>query len=197
MDGIPALDNPNANQKQKFKQSTEKPVNQKDTQCNTQLPQKHFELSTVDFVSSNVNSSHKGAMLYIFEDDEAVIKMIIKGRSPTQRHVSKTQRVAIDRLFDIFFLTQRFGSGMWTPRNKLADMLTKGRFTEWNRLLCLCNISLFSSQRCSAFSSQNCFESVAKRQQEGDYDERVVPGDIRIRRSRNEVRKKNGETQFQ
>ena len=25
-------------------------------------------------------------------------------------------------------------------------MLTKGRFTEWNRLLCLCNISLFSSQ---------------------------------------------------
>ena len=63
---------------------------------------------------------------------------------------------------------------MWTPRIKLADMLTKGRFTEWNRLLCLCNISLFGSQRCSAFSSQNCFEAVAKRYQEGDYDERVV-----------------------
>ena len=88
-DGIPALDNPNANQKQKLKQSTEKPVNQKSTQCSTQLPQKHSELSNVDFVSSNVNSSHKGAMLYIFED-EAVIKMTIKGRSPTRRHVSKT-----------------------------------------------------------------------------------------------------------
>ena len=97
MDGIPALDNPNANQKQKFKQSTEKPVNQRNTQCNTQLPQKHSELSTDDFVSSNVNSSHKGAMLYIFEDDEAVIKMTINGRSPTRRHVSRTQRIAIDR----------------------------------------------------------------------------------------------------
>ena len=104
MDGSPALDNPNANQKPIFKQSTEKPVNQRNTQCNAQLPQKHSELSTVVFVSSNVNSSHKRAMLYIFEDDEAVIKMTIKGRSPTRRHVSKIHRVAIHRLFDIIVL---------------------------------------------------------------------------------------------
>ena len=103
LDGIPALDNPNANQKQKFKQSTEKLVNQRNTQCNTKLPQKHSELSTVEFVSSNVNSSHKRAILYIFENDEAVIKMTIKKRIPTRRHVSRTQRVAIDRLLDIFF----------------------------------------------------------------------------------------------
>ena len=94
---------PKCKSKPIFKQSTEKPVNQRNTQCNTQLPQTHSELSTFIFVSSNVNSSHKGAMLYIFEDDEAVIKMTIKGRSLTQRHVSRTHRVAIDRLFDIFF----------------------------------------------------------------------------------------------
>ena len=41
-----------------------------------------------------------GVMLYIFEDNEAVIKMIIKGRSPTMRHVSRTHRVALDWLFD-------------------------------------------------------------------------------------------------
>ena len=70
---------------------------------------------------------------------------------------------------------------MRTPRIKLADMLTKGRFTEWNRLLCLCNKSLFSSESCSAFSSQNCFEVVAKRQQEGDYDARVVPNSKSVR----------------
>ena len=29
-----------------------------------------------------------------------VIKMIIKGKSPTMRHVSKTHRVALDWLFD-------------------------------------------------------------------------------------------------
>ena len=58
------------------------------------------DLNNVDFVSSNVNSSHKEALLKIVEDNEAVIKMIIKGRSPTMRHVSRTRRVALDWLFD-------------------------------------------------------------------------------------------------
>ena len=56
--------------------------------------------NNVDFVSSNANSSQKEAMLKIFEDNEAVIKMIIKGRSLTMRHVSGTHRVALDWLFD-------------------------------------------------------------------------------------------------
>ena len=41
-----------------------------------------------------------GAVLYAFEDNEAVIKMIIKGRSPTMRHVPRTHRVTLDWLFD-------------------------------------------------------------------------------------------------
>ena len=56
----------------------------------------YFELCKVSYVSSNVKSSQFGAMLYIFEDNEAVIKMIIKGRSPTMRHVSRTHRVALE-----------------------------------------------------------------------------------------------------
>ena len=39
------------------------------------------------FFRSNVNCSHQEALLYVFEDNEAVIKMITKGRSPTMRHV--------------------------------------------------------------------------------------------------------------
>ena len=35
-------------------------------------------------------------LLYVFEDNEAVIKMIFKGRSPTMRHVSRTHRVVLD-----------------------------------------------------------------------------------------------------
>ena len=58
------------------------------------------DLDNVDFISSNVNSSRQEALLYIFEDNEAVIKMIIKGRSLTMRHVSRTHRVALDWLFD-------------------------------------------------------------------------------------------------
>ena len=40
------------------------------------------------------------AQLFIFEDNEAVIKMIIKGRSPMMRRVSRILRVALDWLFD-------------------------------------------------------------------------------------------------
>ena len=58
------------------------------------------DLDNVDFIPSNVNSSRQEALWYVFEDNEAVIKMIIKRRSPTMRHVSKTHRVALDWLFD-------------------------------------------------------------------------------------------------
>ena len=58
------------------------------------------DLDNVDFISSNVNSSRQEALLYTFDDNEAVIKMIFEGRSPTMRHVSRTQRVALDWLFD-------------------------------------------------------------------------------------------------
>ena len=48
---------------------------------------------------TNTSSSQCEARLYIFEDSEAVIK-IIKGRSATMRHVSRTRRDALDWLFD-------------------------------------------------------------------------------------------------
>ena len=41
------------------------------------------DLENVDIVPSNVQSSHQEALLYVFEVNEAVIKIIIKGRSPT------------------------------------------------------------------------------------------------------------------
>ena len=65
------------------------------------------DLDNVDFIPSNVKSSHQEALLYVFEDNEAVIKMIIKGRSPTMRNVSRTHRVALDWLFDRINLDPR------------------------------------------------------------------------------------------
>ena len=62
-------------------------------------------LNNVDRVPSNVQFSHQEALLYVF--DEAVINMIIKGRSPTMRHVSRTHRVALDWLFDRFNLDSK------------------------------------------------------------------------------------------
>ena len=37
-------------------------------------------LNNIDSVPSNVQSSHQEALLCVFEDNEAVIKMILKGK---------------------------------------------------------------------------------------------------------------------
>ena len=74
------------------------------------------DLDNVDFISSNVNSSRQEVLLYVFEDNKAVIKMIIKGRSPTMRHVSRTHRVALDWLFDRLNLDPKSKSNTLTPR---------------------------------------------------------------------------------
>ena len=57
-------------------------------------------MKDIDSVPSNVQPARQEALLYVFDDNEAVIKMIIKGRSPTMIHVSRTHRVALDWLFD-------------------------------------------------------------------------------------------------
>ena len=122
----------------------------------------------IDFVPSNVQSACHEALLYVFEDNEAVIKMIIKGRSPTMRHVSRTHRVALDWLFDRINLDSKIQIKYIDTKNQLADILTKGNFTrdEWNHLLSLFNISHFSSTVCSA--------AMAKRIQQESGEERVT-----------------------
>ena len=65
--------------------------------------------------------------LYVFEDIEAVIKMIIKGRSPMMRHVSRARRVALDRLFDGINLDPKIQIKYVDTKNQLADILTKGK----------------------------------------------------------------------
>ena len=85
----------------------------------------------IDNIPSNRKNSESSAMLHVFEDNEAVIKMIIRGRSPTMRHVSRTHRVALDWLFDRFNLDADI---QIRSKHHIADMLTKGDFTrdEWN-----------------------------------------------------------------
>ena len=125
-------------------------------------------MKDIDSVPSNVQSSRQEALLYVFEDNEAVIKLIIKGRSPTMRHVSRTHRVALDWLFDRINLDSKIQIKYIDTKNQLADILTKGNFTrdEWNHLLCLFNISHFSFTVCSA--------AMAKRFQQDSGEERVT-----------------------
>ena len=125
-------------------------------------------MEDIDAVPSNVQSARQEALLYVFEDNEAVIKMIIKGRSPTMRHVSRNHRVALDWLFDRINLDSKIQIKYIDTKNQLADILTKGNFTrdEWNNLLNLFNISHFGSAACIA--------AMAKRTQQESGEERVT-----------------------
>ena len=125
-------------------------------------------MKDIDAVPSNVQSARQEALLYVFEDNEAVIKMIIKGRNPTMRHVSRTHRVALDWLFDRINLDPKIQIKYIDTKNQLADILTKGNFTrdECNHLLTLFNISHFSSTSCIA--------AMAKRAQQESGEGRVT-----------------------
>ena len=125
-------------------------------------------MKDIDSVPSNVQSARQEALLHVFEDNEAVIKMIIKGRSPTMRHVYRTHRVALDWLFDRINLDSRIQIKYIHTKKQLEDILTKGNFTrdEWNRLLNLFNISHFSSTACT--------DAMEKRAQQESGEERVT-----------------------
>ena len=145
---------------------TGKPVNGENKH---QKPHKKIDVvQDIDLVPSNVQSARQEALLYVFEDSEAVIKMIMKGRSPTMRHVSRTRGVALDWLLDRINLDPKIQIKYIDTKNQLADILTKRNFTrdEWNHLLTLLNISHFSSTACIA--------TMAKRAQQESGEERVT-----------------------
>ena len=125
-------------------------------------------MKDIDSVPSKVQSARQEALLYVFEDNEAVIKLIIKGRSPLMGHVSRTHRVALDWLFDRINQDPKIQIKYIDTKSQLADILTKGSFTrdEWNHLLCLFNISHLRSTVCS--------DTMAKRSQQESGEERVT-----------------------
>ena len=106
-----------------------------------QIPTKHtnLDLTNIDHVPSNGTHSGPSAVLFVFEDNEAVIKMIVKGRSPTLRHVSRTHRVALGWLFDRIDLDPKIQIRYIDTKHQLADMLTKGNFTRNGTIFFICS----------------------------------------------------------
>ena len=191
MDGIPALDLwdsvievfhslPNQTSKTKDVRKP-RPNLSANTQPNMrkQIPTTHtnLDLTNTDHVPSSGTLSGSNAVLYVFEDNEAVIKMIIKGRSPTMRHMSRTQRVALDWLFDRIILDSKNQIRHIDTKHQLADILIEGNFTrdERNSLVHLFNNSHFSSTCCAKNSSLiSCLKTRTKRMQEQTGEERIV-----------------------
>ena len=197
MGGIPALDlldlvvevfhshpNQSSNTKDQVRgNSSRNTTSNKHTQNQTKVPTQHdnVELNNVDYVSSNAKSSQFGAMLDIFEDNEAVIKMIIKDRSPTMRTRIQNPQSCSYWLFDRINLDPKIQIKIQIKyvdtKHQFADILTSGNLTrdEWNNLLRLFNIIHFSllcwSQK---FSLTSCTKTMAKRMQEQEGEERIV-----------------------
>ena len=70
------------------------------------------------------------ASLYVFEDNEAVIKMIIKGLSPYMRHVSRTRRLNLDWLYDRIHLVKTSQVKYMNTTQQTVDVLTEGSFAQ-------------------------------------------------------------------
>ena len=146
MDGIPALDiwdlvielfhfEPNKTEGRK-RELQGNPSAIAKSNLHNPNPIKHTNVipTNIDHIPSNTKNSECSAMLYVFENNEAVSKMTIKGQSPTMRHVSRTHRVALDWLFDRINLDPKIQIRYIDTKHQVADMLTKGNFTrdEWN-----------------------------------------------------------------
>ena len=89
------------------------------------IPIKHTNVipTNTDHIPPNTKNSDFSAMLYVFEDNEAVTKMIIRSRSPTMRHVSRNREVALD------WLSDRINLG---PQTQIRYIDTNFTRDEWN-----------------------------------------------------------------
>ena len=126
-----------------------------------QIPTTHtnLDLTNIDHIPSSVTLVGSNAMLYVFEDNEAVLKMIIKGRSPTIRHVSRTHRVALDWLCDRINLVSKIQIRFTDTKHQLADIFDKRAISHVTHG----TIFFFCSQ---SFSLTSCTGTMAKRMQE-------------------------------
>ena len=77
------------------------------------------------------NPARQEALLYVFEDNEAVITMIIKRRSAAMRHVSRTHRVALDWLFDRINLDSKIQIKYIDTKNQVTDIFNQREFHTW------------------------------------------------------------------
>ena len=74
--------------------------------------------------------------MIVMEDNEAVIKIVRKGRSPALRHVQRTHRIVLDWTYDLI----RQNDCIWLryvgTKDQIADLMTKGflNSTLWTHL---------------------------------------------------------------
>ena len=97
--------------------------------------------NSIDHVPTTCPEPGNGKLV-VLEDNDAVIKMLMKGRSDKMRHVPRTHRINLDWLLCQMRVDPGLRTKHISTKNQLADMFTKGIFAipQWNHLLRLSGI---------------------------------------------------------
>ena len=100
----------------------------------------------IDYVPCTLPMSLGIGKCIIFEDNDAVIKQCIKGRSPAMRHVARTHRVDLDWLWERIRMDPGVNIKFVGTKDQIADIFTKGSFSadQWSRL---CRLAQIGTQK--------------------------------------------------
>ena len=81
-------------------------------------------LVNVDYVEPTVAKLSSRCQMIIMEDNDAVIKMCLKVRAPTLRHVSRTHRIDVDLLLEQVHAIEGLCIKYINTKLQLADIFT-------------------------------------------------------------------------
>ena len=87
---------------------------------------------SIDCVTPHATPFHDRAHLFVFTENEAVIKMIVRGKTHTCVMLP-AERVDLDRLFERMNLDSCKSIRYPSTDQHIADMMTKGFFTRGTR----------------------------------------------------------------
>ena len=89
----------------------------------------NLTLESVDYVPASLPLASARTRLIMVEDNDAVIKMLKKGRAPAMAHVARPHRVNLDWLLERSFVDPCVHGRYIDTASQLADILTKPHFT--------------------------------------------------------------------
>ena len=102
-----------------------------------------ISLDYADWVPPSMPSLQQNTKCVFVQDNDAVIKMVVKARAPTLKHVSRTHRIDLDWLFERIQKDPCIFGRYIHTKLQIADMLTKGNFTS-EQWLVLCSLMRLS-----------------------------------------------------
>ena len=145
-------------------QTTERPERPVITDTSLKSQGKTHVLNSIDCVPANFQSSHQEALLYVFEDNEAVIKMIfLEGVPQWDMFPGPTELRLIGCSIESTW-TQKSKSSTLTPKTNLLTSKPKEIFHVMSGITCCaCSTSANSVLQCALRQWRNDLNTIQRR----------------------------------